>query len=176
MLRNNNFEFNENHYLQTLGTAIGTKMAPSYANLFMDRLERRLLSQAQVKPYIWLRYIDDVLMVWTGSELEMVEYLNYINEAHETIKFTWDWYATPKVTKYQRCNFIIQIHKFPIKIDTISINLLFECVKIVEFNINVLYAVNVVSFSQLFIFHTRYCRSLYLTKKSDVFLTTRPFT
>ena len=91
VLRNNNFEFNENHYLQTLGTAIGTKMAPSYANLFMDRLERRLLSQAQVKPYIWLRYIDDVFMVWTGTELELVEFLNYINEAHDTIKFTWDW-------------------------------------------------------------------------------------
>ena len=45
-------------------------------------------------------------------------------------------YATPKVTKYQRCNFIIQIHKFTIKIDTMSINLLFECVKIVEFNFN----------------------------------------
>ena len=45
-------------------------------------------------------------------------------------------YATPKVTKYQRRNFIIQIHKFTIKIDTISINLLFECVKIVEFNFN----------------------------------------
>ena len=40
------------------------------------------------------------------------------------------------MTKYQRCNFIIQIHKFTIKIDTISINLLFECVKIVEFNFN----------------------------------------
>ena len=43
-------------------------------------------------------------------------------------------YATPKVTIYQRCNFIVQIHKFTIKIDTISINLLFECVKVVEFN------------------------------------------
>ena len=42
-------------------------------------------------------------------------------------------YVTPKVTKYQRCNFIIQIHKFTLKIDTISINLLFECVMIVEF-------------------------------------------
>ena len=29
----------------TLETAIGMKMAPSYANLFMDRLERRLLSE-----------------------------------------------------------------------------------------------------------------------------------
>ena len=41
-------------------------------------------------------------------------------------------YAKLKV----RCNFIIQIHKFTVKIDTISINLLFECVKIVEFNLN----------------------------------------
>ena len=45
-------------------------------------------------------------------------------------------YATPKVTKYQRFNFIIQIHQFTIKIDKININLLFECVKIVEFNFN----------------------------------------
>ena len=40
------------------------------------------------------------------------------------------------MTKYQRHKIIIQIHKFTIKIDTISINLLFECVKIVEFNFN----------------------------------------
>ena len=46
------------------------------------------------------------------------------------------FYATPKVTKYQRCIFIIQIHQFTIKIDKININLLFECVKIVEFNFN----------------------------------------
>ena len=45
-------------------------------------------------------------------------------------------YATPKVTKYQRCIFIIQIHQFTVKIDKININLLFECVKIVEFNFN----------------------------------------
>ena len=51
--------------------------------------------------------------------------------------FLWlSYYATPKVTKYQRCNFIIQIHQFTIKIDKININLLFECVKIVEFNFN----------------------------------------
>ena len=50
VLKNNNFEFNGNHYLQTLGTAISNKMAPAYADLFMDRLERRLISEAVVKP------------------------------------------------------------------------------------------------------------------------------
>ena len=43
-------------------------------------------------------------------------------------------YATPKVTKCQRCNFIIQIHQFTIKIDKINISLSYEYVKIVEFN------------------------------------------
>ena len=59
VLKNNNFEFNEKHYLQTLMMAISTKIASSYANLVVNRLERKLLSQAQVKPYIWLRYIGE---------------------------------------------------------------------------------------------------------------------
>ena len=43
-------------------------------------------------------------------------------------------YATPKVTKYQRCHYIIQNHQSTIKIDKININLLVVCVNIVEFN------------------------------------------
>ena len=43
-------------------------------------------------------------------------------------------YATPKVTKYQRCHYIIQNHQITIKIDKININLLVVCVNIVEFN------------------------------------------
>jgi hypothetical protein len=34
VLKNNNVTFDGNHYLQINGTAMGTKMAPSYANLF----------------------------------------------------------------------------------------------------------------------------------------------
>ena len=33
VLGNNVFEFNESYYLQIQGTAMGTKMAPAYANL-----------------------------------------------------------------------------------------------------------------------------------------------
>ena len=35
VLKNNAFEFNEEFYIQKQGTAMGTKMAPAYANLFM---------------------------------------------------------------------------------------------------------------------------------------------
>ena len=43
-LRNNNFEFDGSHFLQKRGTAIGTRMAPAYANLFMHHLESQLLN------------------------------------------------------------------------------------------------------------------------------------
>ena len=61
VLRNNNFEFDGKHFLQKRGTAIGTRMAPAYANIFMHDLESQLLDLAPVKPYLWLRYNDDIL-------------------------------------------------------------------------------------------------------------------
>ena len=66
-------------------------MAPAYANLFMDKLERKLLSEARVQPNIWFRYIDDIFVVWTEGEEKLRGFLNFINAAHDTIKFTWTW-------------------------------------------------------------------------------------
>ena len=42
VLKNNFFEFNNKHYIQVQGTAMGTKMAPNYANSFMGHLEHRI--------------------------------------------------------------------------------------------------------------------------------------
>ena len=43
VLENNFFEFDGKVYRQKLGTVIGTKFAPAFANLFMADLEKRLL-------------------------------------------------------------------------------------------------------------------------------------
>lgn len=40
ILKRNNFVFGDKHYLQIHGTAMGTRMAPCYANLFMADLEQ----------------------------------------------------------------------------------------------------------------------------------------
>ena len=60
--------FNEEYYLQLNGTAMGTKMAPSYANLFMRRFETQILERATNKPTVWWRYIDDVFTIWPHCE------------------------------------------------------------------------------------------------------------
>ena len=66
-------------------------MAPTYANLFMHDLESRLLDLAPIKPYLWLRYIDDIFMIWTAEEQLPLKFLQWINRLHDTISFTWDW-------------------------------------------------------------------------------------
>jgi hypothetical protein len=67
VLKFNNFVFNGENFLQINVTAMGTEMVPSYANIFMGRLERNLLMQAPVKPLSWLRFIDDIEMKWAES-------------------------------------------------------------------------------------------------------------
>ena len=39
ILTHNLIKFNNDHYLQIKGTAMGTKMAPAYANISMDAIE-----------------------------------------------------------------------------------------------------------------------------------------
>ena len=88
VLRHNYFEFNSNVYRQIQGTAMGTKMAPSYANLFMDILETNFLRDEPIQPLLWKRYIDDILCIWHDTPDTLDALLTRLNDAHPTIKFT----------------------------------------------------------------------------------------
>ena len=88
VLKLNNFEFNGEHYLQINGTAMGTKMAPSYANIFMGRLENQLLELSPYKPLSWLRFIDDIEAKWTDTRERLNDFLEFANSCHQSIKFT----------------------------------------------------------------------------------------
>ena len=88
ILELNAFEFNRIHYQQVQGTAMGTCMAPSYANIFMSNLEEEFLETQASKPLIWWRFIDDILMIWTHGEDSLEKFLTDLNQFHSTIKFT----------------------------------------------------------------------------------------
>lgn len=45
----NDFEFEEEHYLKVRATAMSARMAANYANLFMADLESRFLSHCELK-------------------------------------------------------------------------------------------------------------------------------
>ena len=54
VLKNNIFIFKEKTLKQKRATAIGTKFAPSYSILFVAQLEEEILSEIELKPYLWL--------------------------------------------------------------------------------------------------------------------------
>ena len=46
-LQENSFEFNDKNYIQIHGTAMGTKMAVAFANIFMSSVETEIISQSE---------------------------------------------------------------------------------------------------------------------------------
>ena len=80
VLKNNNFQFNGENYHQISGTAMGTRVAPSYANLFMTALETKLIDNYRLKPKVWFRYIDDVFFIWEHGEEELTKWLSYLSK------------------------------------------------------------------------------------------------
>ena len=52
VLKNIYFQFLDKTFKQQRGTAIGTKFTPPYSILFMADLEKQLLSDIDLKPYI----------------------------------------------------------------------------------------------------------------------------
>ena len=88
VLKNNFFEFDSNVKQQISGTAIGTKFAPPYACIFMDKVENDFLKTQTVKPLVWLRYIDDIFFIWNESEAKLDAFLEDLNKFHPNLKFT----------------------------------------------------------------------------------------
>ena len=91
VLKNNYFEFNGSIKQQLSGTAIGTKFAPPYACLFMDKLETNFLKTQKLQPLVWLRYIDDVFFLWTHGEEKLTQFLEDLNAFDSNIKFTHEY-------------------------------------------------------------------------------------
>ena len=95
VLKHNIFEFDQELYLQTIGTAMGTRSAPSYANIFMARrIDPKIFEVASnfgegVHPIRFLkRFLDDIFIIFTGSLAKLHAFLSEINDIHPSIKFT----------------------------------------------------------------------------------------
>ena len=88
VLSKNNFDFVDKHYLQVGGTAMGTRVAPSYANLFMADFETKHVYGRDPGVILWLRFIDDIFCIYRGTIDDLVQFTNYLNQCHNSIKFS----------------------------------------------------------------------------------------
>ena len=95
VLSQNIFEFNNELFIQQIGTAMGSKCAPTYANIFMSTLDAKIkslansLTDTSLDPIkVQKRFIDDIFLIWTGSIETLQIFLDQLNTIHPTIKFT----------------------------------------------------------------------------------------
>ena len=58
---------------------------------YRSTIDLQLLSDIDLKPYIWWRYIDDIFLIWEHGEESFKLFLQKIIKIHPTIKFTADW-------------------------------------------------------------------------------------
>lgn len=85
-LVNNDFEFNGKWYLQISGTAMGKKFAPSYANIFMAEWEKEVFKRCNYLPLVYLRFLDDIFLIWPYSRKKFDTFLSILNSYHPSVK------------------------------------------------------------------------------------------
>ena len=67
---------------------MGTRVAPTYANLYMADFEEKYVYTYPKQPSLWLRYIDNIYMLWPHGLQELYKFIDHLNSRQETISFT----------------------------------------------------------------------------------------
>ena len=70
---------------------MATKMAPTFANLYMVDLEESILRKTAWRfpaPLLWPCYIDDILLLWPGTEQQLLDFVTLLNSLWTPIQFT----------------------------------------------------------------------------------------
>ena len=88
ILNENSFQFNGENYFKTHEAAMGTKMAVSFANIFMAKIEATLIQQRETKQKEWRRYNDDIFSPWDSDKRDLDHFIEQANKFHPIIKFT----------------------------------------------------------------------------------------
>ncbi len=99
VLGSNIFEFRDKLYLQREGTAIGTRAAPTFANLFMGWWENKMQQEwTGTALEFYRRFINDLFFLWLGSREEFEKFIIYVNSIFPNIKLTAEYsYETRSV-------------------------------------------------------------------------------
>ena len=87
ILKHSTFKFMDTHIHQILGTSMGTRMAPPYANLLMRKEERAIILTFLHLIYFWKRFIDDIFFIFLGSHSQLNSLMTFMNTIGPTIKY-----------------------------------------------------------------------------------------
>ncbi len=82
------FIWSERLYRQSEGLPMGSRLSPVLACIYMEDLEEAALSQCPVRPLLYKRYVDDVVIVWDRLFGSYTVLLEILNQQHPNIIMT----------------------------------------------------------------------------------------
>jgi hypothetical protein len=71
IMENNLFEFGDINFKQVQGTAMGTSVAVTYANLYLAIIEKKAIALFSDNIIYYRRYIDDIVMVYRTTTTDI---------------------------------------------------------------------------------------------------------
>ena len=90
VLKMNIFHFNGRYFTQKQGVAMGTKMGPSVACIFMGFLEELFFANYEHStPMLYKRYIDDIVGAASCPEEELQCFIYHLTNFNSSIKYTY---------------------------------------------------------------------------------------
>ena len=109
ILKHNIFEFDSKLYRQVIGTAMGSKPAPDYANIFMAEIDEQILNLASskfpstLKIKFYRRFLDDIFIVLRATTSAIHKFMDSVNKMNDSIKFTIQ-HTTPYNIECETCD------------------------------------------------------------------------
>ena len=85
-LLSNDFRFDDTWWLQTKGVAMGKAFGGSFAGLYLGEWETSALNSFPLSPRTWLRFQDDIFMVWDHGPTSLSQFLQHLNAQDPSIQ------------------------------------------------------------------------------------------
>jgi len=83
------FLYNEEWWMQNDGVSMGSPLAPTMANIFMNSIEEKMKGFTGEKPSLYTRYVDDTFMIFSKKD-NILPFFQYVNKIHKNIRFTME--------------------------------------------------------------------------------------
>ena len=114
VLNMNTFQFNRKFYCQMKGVAMGTKMGPSIACLFLGYLEELMFALfKRTTPILYKRYIDDIIGAASCTLQELKTFIVYqIYPCHFWYSGHLPWSSTIRARQSHRIKHSLLRHRF----------------------------------------------------------------
>lgn len=91
ILKHNDFQFNNQNYLQICGCPMGKVIGPSAANIYLIDFDHQAMHNFKIKPYYYSRFLDDIFFIWTGTVSELMEYEVFLNNLIPDINLKFEY-------------------------------------------------------------------------------------